>query len=108
VFARVHTLATTSEQAAQGYEIVKSLYLPWARDSTGFRGLIRMTDDESGKTIVVTLWADEDALHASDASAEELGQRIAEASGATYRSVECFEVSLFDVELDSEIDSEID
>jgi heme-degrading monooxygenase HmoA len=104
VFARVHTLATTPEQAAQGYEIIKSLYLPWARDSTGFRGLIRLTDETSGKTLVVTLWADEDALRASTTAAEELGLRIAEASGATYRSIEDFEVSLFDVELDGELD----
>jgi heme-degrading monooxygenase HmoA len=103
MFARLHTLATTHEQAEQGYEIIRSLYLPWARDSTGFRGLIRLTDDKSGKTLVVTLWADEEALRASSGAAEELGQRIADASGATYRSIEDFEVSLFDIEPEGEL-----
>jgi heme-degrading monooxygenase HmoA len=93
----------TPEQAAQGREIITSLYLPWARDSTGFRGLIRLVDTENEQTLVLTLWADEEALRASAASSEEIGLRIAEASGATYRSIEEFEVSLFDVDVDAPV-----
>ena len=98
MFARLHTLATTPEQAERGGEIVKSIYLPWARDCGGFRGLIRLVDRTNGKTLVFTLWADEDALDASAPAAEEFALRIAEASGADYRSLEDFEVSLFDIE----------
>jgi hypothetical protein len=98
VFARLHTLSTTPEQAERGRELVASVYLPWARDCTGFRGLIRLVSAETGTTLVFTLWADEAALEASAQSAEEFGIRIAEASGATYRALEDFEVNLFDVE----------
>jgi hypothetical protein len=44
VFARLHTLATTPEQAERGLEIITSVFLPWARESTGFRGLLRLVD----------------------------------------------------------------
>lgn len=101
MFARLHTLATTPEQAERGLEIIRSVYLPWARDSTGFRGLIRMVDRETGKTLVVTLWADEQALDASAASAASLAERVAGASGADYRSLEDFEVTLLDLHPDT-------
>jgi hypothetical protein len=101
VFARLHALATTPEQAERGLEIITSVYLPWARDCTGFRGLIRLVDTETGKTLVLTLWADEAALEASAPAAEDFGLRIAEASGATYRLLEDFEVSLLEIEADA-------
>jgi heme-degrading monooxygenase HmoA len=105
VFARLHTLTTTPEQAERGRELVASVYLPWARELTGFRGLIRLVSAETGTTLVFTLWADEEALEASTSAAEDFGLRIAEASGATYRALEDFEVNLFDVE-DAAIRSE--
>jgi hypothetical protein len=105
VFARLHTLTTTPEQSERGREIVASVYLPWARECTGFRGLIRLVSAETGKTLVFTLWADEGALEASARAAEDFGLRIAEASGATYRALEDFEVNLFDLE-DAAIRSE--
>ena len=98
MFARLHTLSTTPEQAEQGRELVASVYLPWARECTGFRGLIRLVSAETGTTLVFTLWADEAALEASAQSAEDFGLRIAEASGATYRALEDFEVNLFDID----------
>ena len=97
MFARLHTLATTPEQSERGLEIIRSVYLPWARDSTGFRGMIRLLDEKSGKTLVLTLWADEKSLEASSAAAEDLGLRIAGASGADYRSLEDFQVTLLDL-----------
>ncbi len=100
MFARLHTVATTPEQAERGLEIISSVFLPWARESTGFRGLIRLVDAETGKTLVLTLWADKEALNASAAAAESIALQIAEASGAGYRSLEDYEVTLFDVQAD--------
>jgi hypothetical protein len=97
VFARVHTVAATPEQADRGGEMVKSVYLPWARDCSGFRGLIRLVDRENGKMLVFTLWADAESLEATTPSAEEFALRIAEASGAEYLSLEDYEVDTFDI-----------
>lgn len=97
MFARVHTIATTREQHEIGLEIVRTEYLPWARDSTGFRGLIGLVDEAWEKAIVLTLWSDRAAFDASAEAGDRLGRLAATASGSTRRSLETFEVTLFDV-----------
>jgi heme-degrading monooxygenase HmoA len=100
VFARLHTLEGTREQHERGQEIIRDEYLPWVRDSTGFRGLIALLDGEHQKAIVITLWADETALDDSAAAGDRLSRLAAAAAGSTRRSLESFEVTLFEVRSD--------
>ena len=97
MFARLHTLDTTPEQFEQGLRLVRDTLLPWARESTGYRGLIGLVDRSSGKALVLTLWADADAFERSAAAAEGLSGQAADATGARRLSLEDFEVTLFDV-----------
>ena len=97
MFARVHTLETTPEQHDRGVEIVRDQLLPWLRDSTGFRGLIRLADRTAGKTLVVTLWVDEESLRASAEIGEKLSNLTALTTGATRLALEEFDVTFFDV-----------
>jgi hypothetical protein len=97
VFARLHTLETTPEQYEEGLRIVRDELLPWSRESTGFRGMIGLVDKEQRKALVLTLWADADALAQSAEAADRLGILAADATGARRRSLESFEVSLFEV-----------
>jgi hypothetical protein len=94
----MHTLATTPEQHDQGVEIVQEQLLPWLRDSTGFRGLIRLADRAGGKTLVITLWADEDALAASSEIGQKLSDLATLTTGATRLALEEYDVTFFDVE----------
>jgi heme-degrading monooxygenase HmoA len=71
--------------------------LPWARESTGYRGLIGLLDRERGKSLVVTLWADEETFHHSSEAGDRLSAAAADASGATRRTLESFEVTIFDL-----------
>jgi heme-degrading monooxygenase HmoA len=98
MFARIHSLGTTPEQHDRGLEIVRDQLLPWLRDSTGFRGLIRLAHREGGKTLVVTLWADEDALQASAEAADRFGELAAATTGATRLALEEYEIEFFDVD----------
>ncbi len=98
MFARVHTLETTPEQHDAGLAIVREQLLPWLRDSTGFRGLVRLADRKRGKTLVISLWADEESLSASEEAGERLAELTAATVGVTRRSQETFEVTLFDVD----------
>jgi hypothetical protein len=98
MFARMHTLETTPEQHDQGLTIVRDQLLPWLRDSTGFRGLIRLSDPGRGKTLVITLWANEEALRASEDAGKRLSELTAATIGVTRRELEEFEVTLFDVD----------
>jgi hypothetical protein len=97
VYARLHVLETTPEQHDQGLEIVRDQLLPWLRDSTGYRGLIRLADPAAGKTLVITLWADEESLLASSEAGDRLSELTAATTGATRLALEQYEATLFDV-----------
>jgi hypothetical protein len=97
VFARLHTLETTREQHEVGLQIVREEFLPWTRDSSGFRGLIGLVDEAGEKALVLSLWSDRAALDASADAGDELSRLAAAVSGSTRRSLETFEVTLFDV-----------
>ena len=51
----MHVLETTPEADERGLEIVRDQLLPWLRDSTGFRGLLRLTTREAGMTVLFTM-----------------------------------------------------
>lgn len=98
MFARVHTLETTPEQHDRGVEIVRDQLLPWLRESTGFRGLIRLADRAAGKTLVVTLWADEESRRASAQASDQLSGLTVLTTGAKRLALEEFDVTFFDLE----------
>jgi hypothetical protein len=97
VFARLHTLDTTPAQYEVGLELVRDELLPWARESSGFCGLIGLVDRSSGKALVLTLWADEESLEQSAEAGDRLSALAADASGASRLALEDYEVSLFEV-----------
>jgi heme-degrading monooxygenase HmoA len=99
VFARLHVLETTPEQNERGLEIVRDQLLPWLRDSSGFRGLVRLSGREGTRTLVLTLWADEEALQASAEAGNRLSELTAETVGVTRKALEEYEVTLFDVDV---------
>ena len=95
----MHVLETTPEADELGLEIVRDQLLPWLRESTGFRGLLRLTNRDGTKTLVVTLWADEESLEASAEAGNQLSELTAEAVGVTRKALEEHEVTLFDVDV---------
>jgi heme-degrading monooxygenase HmoA len=97
VFARIHTLETTPEQHDEGRQIVIEQILPWLRDSSGFRGMIRFAHPDKSRTLVVTLWADEESLHASARAGDDLSKLSTAATGANRLALEDYEAEFFDV-----------
>lgn len=97
MFARLHVLQSTAEQQEAGLEIVRDQLLPWLRDSSGYRGLINLADREGGKALVITLWADEQSLEASEEAAKRLTELTAQTTGATRLALERYEATVFDV-----------
>jgi hypothetical protein len=95
VFARLHVLETTPEQSERGLELVRDQLLPWLRDSTGYRGPIRLSD--ARETLVISLWADEESLQASAEAGDHLTELTAANVGATRLAVEQYEATLFDL-----------
>jgi hypothetical protein len=95
VFARVHTLETTPEGHDRGLELLREI-LPWLRESTGFRGVIRLAAPDRSKSMTITLWADEAAMLESAEAAQGLGTLAAEASGSKRIALDDFEVTFFE------------
>ena len=96
-YARIHTLETTPEQYEEGRTIVTEQLLPWARESTGYRGLLGLVTPEHDRSLVITLWADEESFERSSEPADNLSAAAAKASGATRRALESYEVTILDL-----------
>ena len=97
MFARVHTLETGPEDYERGYAMVRDVLLPWARESTGFYGLIGLVDEGHEESLVITLWADEASAERSATAGDRLSALAATASGATRASLKEYAVTIFDV-----------
>ena len=97
MFARVHVLQTTPEQSEAGLEIFREQLLPWLREASGYRGLIRLVDKDNDRTIVISLWADEEAMQASTEAGVKLAELTAENVGATRLGLEQYEATVFDL-----------
>jgi hypothetical protein len=91
----MHTLETTAEGQERGIEVLQEI-LPWLRETTGFRGVLRLDSPDRSRTVVITLWADEAAMLQSSEVGRNLGARAAEASGEERIALEDFEVTFFD------------
>jgi hypothetical protein len=98
MFARIHTLDSTAEQHDEALKIIREQLLPWTRDSSGFRGIIGLIDRGTDTALVITLWADEESLQASEQAGEQLSALTAETVGATRRSLDDYEVTLWEVD----------
>jgi hypothetical protein len=54
-------------------------------------------DRDNGKTLVISLWADEESLRASTGAGEQLADLTAQTTGATRLAIELYEATLIDV-----------
>jgi len=62
----------------------------------GMKGIVFLTDRQSGAITVISLWADEEALRASEDEATRVREEVTEAGETT--SVQHCEVALLEVE----------
>lgn len=63
-----------------------------AKQMAGFRGLYYLVNRESGQTVAVTLWEDEQAMRASEEGANRIRQESAGRTAAVITAVEHYEV----------------
>ncbi|MFF3327477.1 hypothetical protein [Streptomyces sp. NPDC002889] len=68
------------------------------REVPGFRGVYYLIDRASGKATSLTLWDDEQSMHASEHTATRLREEIARREGQRIVSVERFEVGFSHLE----------
>jgi hypothetical protein len=97
VYARLTRYEGSSPDTIEGGLETKKRVLPTAPGQTeGMKGAIFLSERESGRIVVISLWEDEEALRASEPEAKRLREEVT-ADGET-ASVEHYEVALFAVE----------
>ncbi len=94
--ARVTTISGSPDDADQGIDDFRANVVPFARDQG--KGAILLVDRQSGEAISITLWEDEQAMSASEESANALRADAAEQMGAAQSpTVSRYEVAVFEV-----------
>ena len=94
--ARVTTVAGSPADLDAGIDNFHANVVPFAREQG--KGAILLIDRQSGEGIAITLWEDEEALRASEESANALRADAADQMGATGDpKVGRYEVAVFEV-----------
>jgi heme-degrading monooxygenase HmoA len=99
VHARVSIFEGPPDMIDESLRQAREVILPQAKEmDPGFKGIIALTDRQSGKLLGITFWESEEAMRASEEEANRLREESAEAGGGTVAGVERYEVGLFEVE----------
>lgn len=94
--ARVTTIAGSPADADAGIANFRANVVPFARDEG--KGAILLVDRQSGEAVAITLWDDEQAMRASEESANSLRADAAGQMGAAQApTVGRYEVAVFEV-----------
>jgi heme-degrading monooxygenase HmoA len=75
--------------------------LPVVRAIPGFSGYLALSDGERGDVLVLTLWASEQQMRASEETTVQLRSQVADKVGATVLSVERFRVAISELDIAS-------
>ncbi|HEU5211482.1 MAG TPA: antibiotic biosynthesis monooxygenase [Gaiellaceae bacterium] len=81
--------------------LVDERVLPVVRAIPGFRGYFALSDGERGEVLVLTLWASEQQMGASEETTVKLRSQAADKVGATVVSVERFRVAISELDVAS-------
>jgi heme-degrading monooxygenase HmoA len=92
MFARVTQLEVRPERLKQGYREIEEHVLPALRMQVGYSGVCLLANPDSSKMLVVSLWEDEQKMHATDEAAHWFRVFGAEAVEGTVIDVETYEV----------------
>jgi hypothetical protein len=92
MFARVSQFALSPERLQQGHRAVEEHVIPALRMQPGYGGGLLLANPQSGKVLAVSLWENEQAMHATDEASYWFRTFGAEAAGGTVADVETYEV----------------
>ncbi len=92
--ARVSIFEGSPDQIDEVLRQVQEKVVPQAKQLDGFKGMIALGDRQSGKTMGITFWENDEALRASEEAANQLRSDAAGATGAEIASVERYEVAI--------------
>ena len=92
MFARVSQYAVSPEHLQRGHRAVEDHVIPALKVQVGYVGGLLLGNPESGKMLTVTLWENEQAMHATDEASYWFRTFGAEAVEGSVTDVETYEV----------------
>ena len=92
MFARVTQFAVRPESLPLGHRAIEDHVVPALEMQPGYDGGLLLGNPESGKMLAVTLWENEQAMHATDEASYWFRIFGAEAAEGTVTDVETYEV----------------
>ena len=96
--ARMTIVETEPEEGDSFLSVLEQQVLPQARLWEGYKGVISLIDRSTGKIVTLTMWESEEAMRASDESADRLRSNAVSDVGVSQApTVERYEVAVFEV-----------
>jgi len=92
MFARVTTVASPSNLSADTVRHIQEDILPRIEQQAGSQGGLWLMDRQTGKVLAITLWKDEDSMHASQGRVTQVTGQRGQQLGIATQSVESFEI----------------
>ena len=92
MFARITRFDVRSDRLQEGRDEIEEHVIPALEMQFGYNGGLLFADPESGKMVSVTLWEDEQKMHATDEAAHWFRIFGAEAFEGSVKDVETYQV----------------
>ena len=92
MFARVTQYAIRPERLQRGHRVIEEHIIPALRIQDGYSGGLLLANPDSGKMLTVSLWENEQKMHATDEASRWFQAFGAEATEGTVADVETYEV----------------
>jgi heme-degrading monooxygenase HmoA len=97
----VHVTVTTTrgspEQPLDVATVAGEEMMPWLRDIDGFEGLLMLSSETDGTTLVVTFWKDKSVAEEHRAARERFRDGITAAAGVRVLGVAEYELTFADL-----------
>jgi heme-degrading monooxygenase HmoA len=93
----MYTFEAEGHDIEAAVEIARQQILPLERQMEGFRGLVVLTDSDTGKLVSITFWETEELLEASNESAATITRFAAATVQGKRRDLEQFEVIVLEL-----------
>jgi heme-degrading monooxygenase HmoA len=94
MYARVNRFQDDPQNLDDAERYAETKIVPQLDSVPGFLGLLSMVDRSNGQSLAITFWETEDAMRATEQTANRLRDEIKQGTGSEIRTVERFEVTL--------------
>jgi heme-degrading monooxygenase HmoA len=83
MYARIGSWRGTADELERWIDRSRTQVVPGVRQEPGSKGVLLLLDRDGGQALTITLWEDEEAMHASEERRAALQQGTHAVTGAT-------------------------